>query len=214
MCLFDLVKQDNGERLAANALGELAALFEPDISGRGAKQTRRCVLLAIFGHVERNQRVLVVEQEFGKSFREFRLSHSGRSSKDERPGWTLRVFEPGARSADGLGQNRDGFFLTDDALVQRLLHHEKTCAFLFGQFEHGNAGGLSENFGDDSLIDGSEFTLVALAPFLLEAKALTEQLLFLIARLRCAFEVLILDGLFLFGANDSNLVVEFAKLRR
>ena len=44
--LLDLVEQDDGERLAAHLLGELAALLVADVAGRGAEQPRDRVLLA------------------------------------------------------------------------------------------------------------------------------------------------------------------------
>ena len=52
VCFFDLVEQHDRERLATNTLGELAALFESDVPGRGSEQSRGSVLLAIFRHVE------------------------------------------------------------------------------------------------------------------------------------------------------------------
>ena len=97
--------------------------------------------------------------------------------------------------------------------MKRLLHHEKARAFLFGQLEHGDAGRLGEDLGNDAFVNSSVFALLALAPFLFEAKALTEQLLFFVARLRRALEVLVLDGLFFRRADRSDFVVEFAQFR-
>ena len=63
MRLLDLVEQDDRVRLAANQLGELAALVEADVAGRRADQARDRVLLHVLGHVERDERVLAAEQE-------------------------------------------------------------------------------------------------------------------------------------------------------
>ena len=37
VCLFDLVEQNHGERLATHLFGELTALFVADVSGRGTE---------------------------------------------------------------------------------------------------------------------------------------------------------------------------------
>jgi hypothetical protein len=41
------------------------------------------VLLHVFGHVDPNERLLVVEKKFGESARCFSFAHASRSEKDE-----------------------------------------------------------------------------------------------------------------------------------
>ena len=58
-CAFlDFVQQHNGIRTTANLLGQLTALFKPDIARRGTNQSADVVLLHIFAHVDLNQRFL------------------------------------------------------------------------------------------------------------------------------------------------------------
>ncbi|MPN22900.1 hypothetical protein SDC9_170285 [bioreactor metagenome] len=61
MCLLDLVEQDHAERLAANLLGQLPALFVSDIAGRRPEHPRSGVLLGVLAHVEGDQRILIAE---------------------------------------------------------------------------------------------------------------------------------------------------------
>ncbi len=49
---FDLVEQQNAVWLLINAVGQQAALVEPDVPWRGADQTRYGVFFHVFGHVE------------------------------------------------------------------------------------------------------------------------------------------------------------------
>ena len=106
--LLDLVEQDDGERLAAHLLGELAALFEADVAGRRTEQSRHRVLLAVLGHVEADERVLVAEQELGERLGELGLSDARGAGEDERATGTLGVLEAGTRAADRLRQHLDG----------------------------------------------------------------------------------------------------------
>ena len=64
--LLDLVEQDHGVRPAAHGLGQVAALLVADVARRRADQPRDRVLLHELGHVDADQRVLGVEQEFGE----------------------------------------------------------------------------------------------------------------------------------------------------
>jgi hypothetical protein len=214
VCLFDFIEQHDTERLASNALGELAALVESDVSGRGAEEARCGVLLAVLRHIERDECIFVVKQELGESFGELGLSDTGRTGEDKRTRRALRVFEPSTGASDRLRENGNSFFLADDALVKCLLHHEETCAFLFGQLEDGNSGCLCENLGDDAFVNRSGVALFTLAPFLFKAEALSEKLLLLVAELGSLFVILLFDGRFLLLANNGDLVVEFAQLGR
>src|SRR5690606_28013396 len=112
-----------------------------DESGRGTEEPRDGVLLAVLAHIERDHGVFVVEQELGERLGQLGLTDTRGAGEDERTGWPLRVFESGARTADGARQRRDGFRLADDTLVQRLLHEDETRRLLLGELEHRNAGG-------------------------------------------------------------------------
>ncbi len=212
--LLDLVEQHDRERLAAHLLGELAALFEADEPGRGTEQPRDGVLLAELAHVERDQRRLVVEQELGERLGELGLSDARGAGEDERAGGALRVLEAGALAADRAGEGRDGLLLSDDALVQRLLHEDQAAGLLLGELEDGDAGGLCEHLGDQAFVDDRVARDVAAAPLLLEAQALGEQGLLLVAQGCRLLEVLLLAGELLVLADLGDLLVELAQLRR
>ena len=212
--LLDLVEEHDRERLAAHLLGELAALFEADEPGRGTEQPRHGVLLTELRHVEGDQRALVVEEELGERLGELGLPDTGGAGEDERARRPLRVLEAGALAADRAGEGRDGFFLPDDALVQRLLHEDETARLLLGELEDGDAGGLREHLGDETLIDDGVARDVTRTPLLLEAQALGEKGLLLVAQ-RCGLlEVLLLGGELLVLADLRDLLVELAQLRR
>ena len=103
MSLFDLVEQHHGERLAAHLFGELAALLVADVSRRRAEEPRSRILLGELGHVHANQRVLIVEQEFGERLGQLGLADAGGAGEDERTGRALRVLQTHASTADGAG---------------------------------------------------------------------------------------------------------------
>ena len=83
MSLLDLIKEHDLVRTAANGLGELAALLVADVARRSTQQARHGELLHVLAHVDAHQRLLVVEQEFGKGPGELRLPHAGGSQEDE-----------------------------------------------------------------------------------------------------------------------------------
>ena len=107
MRLLDLVEQHDRVGVALHLLGELAALFVADVSGRRANQLRHRVLLHVFGHVEADQRVIAAEQEVGERARELGLADAGRAEEDEAADRTVRVLQAGARAADRARQRRD-----------------------------------------------------------------------------------------------------------
>src|SRR6218665_3584146 len=102
VCLLNLVKQNNTERLPTHLLGELPPLLKSDETGRGAKQPRCGVLLTVLRHVQRDHRRLVIKEELRERLRKFSLTDTGRPRKDKRTRRSLRVFQPRPRAANGL----------------------------------------------------------------------------------------------------------------
>jgi hypothetical protein len=70
MRLLDLVQQHHRVRLAADGLGQLAALVVADVAGRRADQPGHGMLLHVLRHVDLDHRVLVAEQELGQRARQ------------------------------------------------------------------------------------------------------------------------------------------------
>ena len=124
--LFDLVQEDQAVRLAAHRLGELSALVVPDVTRRGAHQPRDRVALHELGHVDPDDRVLAAEHELGELPRQVGLAHPGRPGEDEDADGPLRVLQPGAGPAHGLGDQRYRLLLAHDALAEHLLHVDET----------------------------------------------------------------------------------------
>src|SRR5439155_24607130 len=71
--LLYLVEQDDRVRLAAHSLRELAAFVVADVAGRRTDEPGHGVLLHVLLHVDLNHRVLVAEEELGKSARKLGL---------------------------------------------------------------------------------------------------------------------------------------------
>src|SRR5690606_29392166 len=81
--LLDLVEEDHLVGPAAYLLGQLAALVIADITRRSAKEPADGVRLAIFAHVNAQQRLIVVEQEAGQRLRQLGLTHTRRPQEQE-----------------------------------------------------------------------------------------------------------------------------------
>ncbi len=102
VCLFDLIEQHNGIRLAAHGLGQLTALIIAYISRRRTDQTRHGVLLHILGHIETDQGIFVTEHGFRKRLAQLGLAYAGRAEENERADGALRIMQADSAAADGL----------------------------------------------------------------------------------------------------------------
>ena len=89
--------------------------------------------LLVLAHVEPHHRVLVVEHELGERARELRLPHAGRAEEDERADRAVRVLQPGACAAQCIRDGGDRLVLTDDALVQAILHVDQLLGLALEQ---------------------------------------------------------------------------------
>jgi hypothetical protein len=94
--LLDFIEQDDRVRIPLDLLGELAALFVPDIAGRRSNQLRHRVLLHVLGHVEANERVVAAEQEVRERPGELGFADAGGTEEDEAAHGAVRVLETGA----------------------------------------------------------------------------------------------------------------------
>ena len=78
--LLDLVEEHDRVALAPHRLGQLAALVEADVAGRGADQARHVVALHELAHVDLDERVLAAEHELGERSGELGLADAGGSA--------------------------------------------------------------------------------------------------------------------------------------
>ena len=76
---FDFVEQDHRVRAPAHGFSELPAFFVADVARRRADQPRDRVLLLVFGHVDADHGVFVVEQEVGEGAGELGFTDTRRT---------------------------------------------------------------------------------------------------------------------------------------
>src|SRR5829696_7140011 len=210
MRLLDLVEQEHAVRLAANGLGELAALVVPDVARGRADQPGHGVLLHVLRHVDADHRLLVAEQELGERAAELGLPDARGAEEDERAGRALRILEAGPRAADGLRDRLDGGVLADDPLVELLLHAHQLLRLGLGELEHRDAGPHGDDVGDLFLADLRALSGLSGAPLLLELALLVGELALLVAQVRGLLELLRLDRGLLVAPRRLDLFLEIA----
>ena len=148
MRLLDLVEQHDRVRATAHGLGQLTALFVPDVAGRRTDQARDGVTLGVLRHVDAHHGALVVEEEVGERLRELRLAHTRRAEEQERTGRTIGVGDAGARTAHGVTDSLDRGLLTDEALAEEVLHAQQLLGLALEQTPGGDAGPAGDDLGD------------------------------------------------------------------
>ena len=153
MGLLDLVEEHDAVVLAADGLGQLAALVEADVAGRRADEPRHVVALHELAHVDLDERVLAAEHELGERLGELGLPDAGRAEEDERADRALRVLEAGAGAADGLRDGLDRLLLADDPAVEGVLHVQQPLGLLLGDAGDRDAGPHRHDLGDLLLAD-------------------------------------------------------------
>ena len=81
MRLLHLVEHDHRVGPAADGLGELARFLIADVAGRRPDQARDGMAFLVLAHIDADERLLVVEQEFGKRAGCLGLAHPGGSQE-------------------------------------------------------------------------------------------------------------------------------------
>ena len=125
MGLFDLIKDNDRVRAAAQGFGQLAGILVADISGRRTHQAAGGMAFHELGHVELDEGFLAAKHELGQGLGQLGLADAGGAEEHERTDRTLWVFEPGARAPHRLGDGLDGFLLADNDLLEFLFHLEQ-----------------------------------------------------------------------------------------
>ena len=151
--LLDLVEQHHGIGLAPHGLGQLAALVVTDVSRRRPDEPRHGVPLLVLAHVDTRHHLVVVEQELGQRLGQLGLADARRTEEDERTDRLAGIVQPGARTAHGVGNGRDGLLLPDDALVEFVLHVEQFLALRGQHARHGNARPARHHLGNVLRVD-------------------------------------------------------------
>ena len=111
------------------------------------------MLLHVLRHVQRNQGLLVTEQEIGQGLGQLGLPDARRAQEDKRTGGALRVLQAGPGATDGLADSLNGVALADNPLVELVLHGEEFLGLLLGQLVNRDTGPHRQHLGDGLLVD-------------------------------------------------------------
>ena len=167
MRLLDLVQQDHAVRLAADRLGQVAALLVADVARRRADEPRDRMPLLELRHVDADQMLLRVEQEFGERLAQLGLADARRAEEQERAVGAVRIGQARARAPDRVRHQAHGLVLADDAPVQRILDVQQLVALALHHLRHRNAGRARDHLGDllGADLRAQELRLRALRPW-------------------------------------------------
>jgi len=89
-----------------------------------------------------------IEQEGRERLAQFRLADARRPEEQERAIRTVRVREPGARTADRIRNRADRFVLADHALMQLRFNLQQLLALALHHARDGNARRARHDFRD------------------------------------------------------------------
>ena len=198
MSFFDLIEQHHRIRAAPHFFGQLPALFIAHVTRRGAEQPGTRKFLLVFRHVNSNQGILGIEQELRQSPGQFGLADTRRSQENEGPDRLARLLEAGPRAANGATNRGNGFFLTHDTLVEKILHVQQLFRLFFFEFEERNTRDFGDHKTDFFGPDHRLLLLLVLLPIALGILQQFPQAFFFFPILHGLFKTLQPDGDFLF----------------
>src|SRR5713226_2840760 len=89
------------------------------------------MLLHVFGHIEAHQGLFAAEEELRQTASYFGLANTGGAEEQEASDRAAGRFESGAAPTNGASESRDGFLLTDDALVQLYFDAQQFLLLVF-----------------------------------------------------------------------------------
>ncbi len=148
MRLLDLIQQQHAVRTTAHRLGQLSALIVANVARRRTDQARDRVLFLVLAHINAHHRLLGIKEEFGQRARQLRLPNAGRPQEQERPDRPVGGLQPRASAAHGIGDGAHRLVLTDDALVQLVLHPHQLLALTLHQPRNRDARPVRDDTRD------------------------------------------------------------------
>ena len=89
------------------------------------------MLLAVLAHVDADHGSVVIEEKTGERLGELGLTDAGRSEKKERASRTVRISDPGTRSAHRVADCAYGCLLPDHPTAEVVLHAQQLGALAF-----------------------------------------------------------------------------------
>ena len=130
MRFFDLVKEQDTERILLDGVGQLSARFVTYVSGRRAHQLLIGMALSVFAHVKTDAVALVPEQLLGQRLGCLRLTGSGRSGKEQHALWL-----PGRRGIDAVHAGHGALDDVQRSLQRGILPFDPLLKVLLGRFQ-------------------------------------------------------------------------------
>src|SRR3989338_6426053 len=97
------------------------------------------MFLTVLGHIDLDERFLIIEKKFRQSFCRLGFADAGGPEENEGANWPAFLRYASAGAADGVADGRNGLFLSNDAFLQFRFHMGKFGAFGFEHFENRNA---------------------------------------------------------------------------
>ena len=158
--LLDLVEEHDGVGLAADLLGQLAALLVADVARGRADEAGDGELLHVLRHVDLDDRVGLAEHPLGEGAGEERLADAGGPEEEEGADGAARVLEVGAGAAEGAGHDLAGLVLADDRGLEVALEVEELLGLLALHAGEGDAGPVGHD-GEDLVLADGDLGLVA-----------------------------------------------------
>src|SRR5580700_12047223 len=98
------------------------------------------MLFHVFGHIDPDHGVLVVEEELSQSTRKFGLTDARRAEEDEGTDRALGIGQSGAGTADGIGYALQRLVLPNHTLAQTIFHRDQLANFALEHLRNRNAG--------------------------------------------------------------------------
>ena len=93
MRLLNLIEQYDRIRFPTYRLRQLTAFLITHISRRRSDQTGYGVFLHILTHVNTHHVIFIIKHLLRQRFRQFGLTHTGRSQEQEGADWLRRIFD-------------------------------------------------------------------------------------------------------------------------
>ena len=122
MGFLDLVKQHHGVGPTAHGLGELAPFVKAHIARRRTDQLADGMALHELRHIKANHRLFAAKEVAGQGLGELRFTHASGTGEDKAGDRAVGILQPHPGAANSAGNRLHRLILTDQALVQRLLH--------------------------------------------------------------------------------------------
>ena len=103
------------------------------------------MLLHVFAHIDSDDVILIIKQPLGQGFRQLRLTHTGRSQKQEGADRLRGILDPGLGPDNGLGHFFNRLILSNDSLMQFFIEMKRLISLALRQLCNRN----SCPFGND-----------------------------------------------------------------